>query len=1563
MKKILVISITLGFSFFTALHAQSTISSINKRIDYKRPDYFKCNIEIVGQPKLGDNFTVNINYIPLVTLTNMKLVSAVTPGLKFSNNGYKYDTELLPVDSGNAYSNKINLVANGVGYSNIYVTIEGLNEKGNKIKQGFVFKLQIDSGGIEINNKPIIIPKIETISEEEKLNIIRSKAYIDTISKPINLNNETIKDSKATVTISGHWAYQDIDDGYTYKNSRYVTVKVYEDLTALPDPCLGTSYTDASGNYSVNVSFDGTKTLYVSFICETQAAYVHANIGYAAYVAETAHKSVTSTNSASWSFGNYYSAGPCWAALDDAIDEFQWIYDRTSGWTRTQVQILYPFDPLNTGPAFVSGLDYIQLPDINTWDWDRRTILHEYAHAVMYKVYGNNMPSGSGPSPHYIFSESSGGFALTEGWAEFMECAVENYVWNVYDLYNGHGGNIEDNDFYNCIDVGDMDGNIIEGSAASILWDIFDPSSTSDRDLLSLGFNGSTGSIWATINKKPADMNGFWTYWFQSYGSAHQMWSIYNHYGIEKDATPPTNPTSFTSSHTQYVWSNDRTVYESWSGATDNLSGVKGYACVWDQNSSTIPTKIITTSATNTTSPSLSDGQWYFHLITCDSATPGNWSTSTVHIAGFYIDGTAPTVTVNSPNGGESILYGSTITITWSQSDNNAVSLDSVYYSTNGGSTWTFIWGGSATTSYNWTVSATPSTQCRIKVIARDAAGNRTEDVSNNNFTIYESTPPTVTVTLPNGGENWAAGSGKTITWTQSDNISVARDSIYYSTNGGSTWSFIWGGTATTSYNWTVPSNLSTQCRVKVIATDGSGNRAEDISNNNFTISDGTPPVVTIISPNGGENWTAGTTQAITWTQSDVKSSDGSIKTVVTDSIFYSTNNGSTWSLVWGGAATTSYNWNVPNTPSVQCLVKVVAIDGAGNKSSDLSNTVFTITGSTITVAVSVPNGGESWPCGTSKTITWSQSGGSGTFSTDSVYYSTNNGSSWVSLYGGATKTSHTWNPIPNAPSTQCLVKVVAIDNLGAKGSDLSNSVFTISDTTKPTVTVITPNGGENLAVSSSYNITWSQSDNISITTDSIYYSTNSGSTWQPVWGSTATTSYSWTIPNTPSTTCLVKVIAIDASGNKQADQSNTTFTIKASSTDSTWVRETVAEIPFRRMMHSTVYDPVNDKIYLSGGYSTQSGFCNTHFQYDPNANVWTSKTVMPDYLYWHSGVYCRGKIYIIGGYNSAGSRRNTMYVYNIATNTWSTGTVLPDSMINPGFIVWRDSLIYRIGGASSSASTVQYFNAAGGGTNWVSATNLPAWWSDGGYSSYGDTIILAGGSTLNCIKGVINPAMPSNIVWDTISISMPVGGANCYNGMDILNGKIYVSGGFPGPQATDTVPSNRVWEYQRGSNSWVDLPALPTKNTRMDNLVARNGYNQFFIMGGDTLGTWSSTPYVGSASVYRYRKVPTGVEAGNNNDYVAHVSGYNLYAYPNPISISTKINFTCMNNTNLSIDIYDVVGRKIRHITNGAFNKGTYTTIWDCRDNGGQKVSTGIYFCYLKSTSGCVTYRLTVVK
>ena len=94
---------------------------------------------------------------------------------------------------------------------------------------------------------------------------------------------------------------------------------------------------------------------------------------------------------------------------------------------------------------------------------------------------------------------------------------------------------------------------------------------------------------------------------------------------------------------------------------------------------------------------------------------------------------------------------------------------------------------------------------------------------------------PSITVTSPNGGETWQAGSTHAVTWTSTGTVGNVK--IQYSVNNGSTWTTIVSSTANDgSYSWTLPAVSSTQCLAKIAETDGS---PSDTSNSVFSITTG----------------------------------------------------------------------------------------------------------------------------------------------------------------------------------------------------------------------------------------------------------------------------------------------------------------------------------------------------------------------------------------------------------------------------------------------------------------------------------------------------------------------------------------------------------------------------------------------------------------------------------------------------------------------------------------------------------------------------------------------------
>ena len=458
-------------------------------------------------------------------------------------------------------------------------------------------------------------------------------------------------------------------------------------------------------------------------------------------------------------------------------------------------------------------------------------------------------------------------------------------------------------------------------------------------------------------------------------------------------------------------------------------------------------------------------------------------------------------ITLLSPVGGEDWQIGSTHSISW-----NALHdpVTYIYYSTNNGVGWVSLIHTAAgiTSPYNWTIPNTPSTQCRVRV------NNETNTERDTSFALFTISTPPVVLTEPNGGGVYYIGASRTISWTPTDNARY----LHYTTNNGTAWTEIIGSASpgiSTPYTWTLPNVNSTQCRVKVTMLDG----RVDSSDNVFTI---TNPI-TLTAPVGGETLMVGSVSPIAWT---------ALHDPV-NYIYYTTNNGTSWISIGYNAAgyTSPYNWTIPNTASTQCRVKVY---NTANTEKDSSHAYFTIAVPPVTLTS--PNGGESWYVGSVQSITWTPSTSNARY----VHYTTNNGTSWVEIAGSVSPgiaTPYSWT-VPNLNTTTCKVRVLMADGR----RDSSNAPFTIG----PPMTLNSPNGGETWSAGTSYNITWTAlHDPVAY----IYYTTNSGTSWINIAQNPTgfTSPYAWTVPNTASTTCRVKVYNFT---NTERDSSNASFTI-----------------------------------------------------------------------------------------------------------------------------------------------------------------------------------------------------------------------------------------------------------------------------------------------------------------------------------------------------------------------------------------------------------------------------------
>lgn len=225
-----------------------------------------------------------------------------------------------------------------------------------------------------------------------------------------------------------------------------------------------------------------------------------------------------------------------------------------------------------------------------------------------------------------------------------------------------------------------------------------------------------------------------------------------------------------------------------------------------------------------------------------------SWSASEGGGGGGNLAPTAPLVI--APNGAETWANGTLQTISWSASsdpDGPGPLTYTVEYSTAIGGTWNPIASGVTGLSTGWTVSSTPTLTALVRVRSFEAGPGKGSpwDSSDGFFTITApaNTPPTAPVVgVPNGGENWAAGQSKTITWTAASDPdsgpSPLTYTIEYSTSGAAgPWLPVTSGVSGTAFTWTVPNSQTSDAFVRVFAFDGASNGPSDSSNAAFSIS------------------------------------------------------------------------------------------------------------------------------------------------------------------------------------------------------------------------------------------------------------------------------------------------------------------------------------------------------------------------------------------------------------------------------------------------------------------------------------------------------------------------------------------------------------------------------------------------------------------------------------------------------------------------------------------------------------------------------------------------------
>ena len=441
-----------------------------------------------------------------------------------------------------------------------------------------------------------------------------------------------------------------------------------------------------------------------------------------------------------------------------------------------------------------------------------------------------------------------------------------------------------------------------------------------------------------------------------------------------------------------------------------------------------------------------------------------NDGTEDSNVATVTIDVTEATiVTVISPNGGETLREGYDHTIEWTHSGSGDLVIELYQIST--GENSQIASGLSAgTTSYQWTVHLSnfsepfspAANDFKIHVVDSSIGGaSGGGDFSDSNFTIEAPI-----VTYPNGGEVFTLGQTVNIEWIgnwPSTNIDLYKDGSKVQaiatamTGGGNEWA--WD-------NINAAAGSGYKIRIYPSPTSDAAGSGEDFSDGEFTIQSASSGF-TLTSPNGGETFTVGQTNSISWTGATEGGADNINIWLYKDNASPASDGAGSLGAIATSFASSgsagSFGWNATSLIGGQLVANGstyrVQIHNQTTGVSAYSVGDFSITGAG-SVTVIAPNGGETLTNGQDYTIQWNVA------STNTDIRLWQNGvvfEDFIALGIAPANASYVWNvgqfETQQSPISGTGFTIEVVDRVTGN-SDFSDATFDIQSGSTPAVYV-----------------------------------------------------------------------------------------------------------------------------------------------------------------------------------------------------------------------------------------------------------------------------------------------------------------------------------------------------------------------------------------------------------------------------------------------------------------------------------------------------------------------------
>jgi hypothetical protein len=385
--------------------------------------------------------------------------------------------------------------------------------------------------------------------------------------------------------------------------------------------------------------------------------------------------------------------------------------------------------------------------------------------------------------------------------------------------------------------------------------------------------------------------------------------------------------------------------------------------------------------------------------------------------------------------------------------------------------------------------------------------------------------------------------------------------------------------------------------------------------------------------------------------------------------------------------------------------------------------------------------------------------------------------------------------------------------------------------------------------------------------------------------------------------------------------------------------------------------------VIAPGGYGT-------YYSASSNGGLsWTEPTSSYGYIDYPRIVASGDTLFVLGSYliHQPPPTRQVLAIKRSLDNgiSWSYPATVEDtggvSYLNVLCSQAKLHLVYYYSNSSDSiGGEICYRSSSDRGLTWsprqfISEVERPPLGSWGGppyasADSFGRILIIWPDTKYNRSEMLSRTSLDNGISWQPesrLTFEKYTGTPSC-----IISGGIFLA----------------LWS-QRDSNyrdeGLVCSNSIDYGNTWSEPVVIADYLNDYLspnllctAVGADTIihcifRKYYPTPIGGTYLTYMNGAQATSV-------YVEPISYSNqsVQNYPNPFNAQTTIRYSLPKSSNVSIEIFDIVGRKIEMLQGGYQEAGEHSIVWNAEDR-----ASGVYFYRLKAGESSKTERCILLK